>query len=111
MHLFQTILIKCLAWLTSVNCNKTNSPTIKEIKNKAVRMLNILRKEKPQIEDYFESHSMEIVAELINNSWDAELFTELFEIDVEFVTDDSTVDKNTFLRSLKYIQVLIFSSI
>lgn len=69
-------------------------------------MLRILRKEKPNIEQYFESHSLEIIEELFNNVWDAKKFTELFEIDVEYVTDGSTIDINTFFRSLEYIQVL-----
>lgn len=68
-------------------------------------MLQILRREKPNIEDYFESHSLEIIEELFTNVWSAEKFTEFFEIDVEFMTDDSTIDYNTFTQSLSLIQV------
>lgn len=93
------ILIKCLAWLTSVNCNPNLA------KDKATNMLKILRREKPNIEAYFESHSLEIIEELFNDVWDAKKFAELFEIDVEFVTDDSTIDYNTFVQSLEYIRV------
>lgn len=68
-------------------------------------MLQILRREKPTLEDYFESHSLEIIEELFKNFWDAEKFTELFEVDVEFITDDSTIDYNTFTQALDYIRV------
>lgn len=99
------ILIKCLAWLTSVNCKPNAS------KDKATNMLKILRREKPNIEAYFESHSLEIIEELFNDIWDAVKFTELFEIDVEFVTDDSTINYNTFVQSLEYIQVCFINEI
>lgn len=68
-------------------------------------MLQILRREKPSIEDYFESHSLEIIEELFKNVWDAEKFTEFFEVDVEFITDDSTIDYNTFTQALDFIRV------
>lgn len=96
---FQSILIKCLAWLTSINCKK-DAP-----KKNAVNLLTILRKEQPDIEDYFDSHSLEIIQELFNNVWDAGKFREFFDMDVEFVTDANTLDFNAFVGSLDYIRV------
>lgn len=71
--------------------------------------LTILRKEKPNIEQYFESHSLEIIEELFNNVWDAGKFTDFFGIDVEFVTDENTIDYKAFAKSMEYIRVC-FSS-
>lgn len=73
-------------------------------------MLTILRREKPNIEQYFESHSLEIVEELFKNVWNAGKFKEMFEIDVEFMADDSTIDYNTFTQSLEYIRVWYLES-
>lgn len=74
-------------------------------------MLALLRREKPNIEQYFETHSLEIVEELFKRVWNAGKFKELFEIDVEFVTDDNTIDFNTFTQSLEYIRVRHFESV
>lgn len=68
-------------------------------------MLTLLRREKPNIEQYFESHSLEIIEELFKSVWNREKFKEMFEIDVEFMADDSTIDYNTFTQSLEYIRV------
>lgn len=70
-----------------------------------MNMLKILRNEKPNIERYFESRSLEIIEELFRNVWEAEKFAEMFEVDVEFVSDGSTIDFKTFLETLDYIQV------
>lgn len=80
-------------------------------KSKAVNTLKILRKEKPSIENYFESHSMDIIEELFANLWDAQKFTELFENDVEFVSDENTIDYKTFMSSLDYVTVIYFKII
>lgn len=74
-------------------------------------MLTLLRREKPDIEQYFESHSLEIIEELFKNVWSGEKFKELFETDVEFTADDSTIDYNTFTQSLEYIRVWYFEPV
>lgn len=102
--LFQPVLIRGLAWLTAVNCNRSPSQE-RGLKIKALNMLKILRNEKPNIESYFESRSLEIIEELFRNVWEAEKFAEMFEVDVEFVSDGSTIDFKTFLETLDYIQV------
>ncbi|XP_055323121.1 serine/threonine-protein kinase ATM isoform X2 [Sitodiplosis mosellana] len=95
------VLIKCLAHLTSVQVSQSAS---RENKAKAVNMLKILRKEKPRIEDYFDSHALEIIEELLNNMWDVDKFREYFDTEVEYVTDEQSIDHKVFLKSLEYIQ-------
>lgn len=92
------MLIKCLAHLTTVQVSQAN-------KTKALNMLKILRGQKPKIENYFESHCLEIIEELLNNMWDIEKFREYFDTEVEFVIDDRNIDYNTFMKSLEFIQV------
>lgn len=75
-------------------------------KVKALEMLNTLLKEEPRIGDYFESHSLEIIEELINNMWDDDKFAEYFHTNVEYVADDSTINYEIFTKSLDYVQVI-----
>lgn len=65
-----------------------------------------MRQAKPTIQDYFETHPLEIVEELLSNMWDVEKFVQFFETDVEFVTDEHTINYNIFLKSLDYIRVI-----
>lgn len=96
-------MIKCLAHLTSVQVSQSSS---REDKAKAVNMLRILRAEKPCIEEYFNSYSLEIIEELLNNMWDAEKFRQYFDSEVEYVTDEHTIDYKVFMKSLEFIQVI-----
>lgn len=73
-------------------------------------MLKVLRKEKPRIEEYFDTHSLEIIQELLINMWDVDKFREYFDAEVEYVTDEQTIDHRVFLKSLEYIQVMIQSN-
>lgn len=68
-------------------------------------MLKVLRKEKPRIEEYFDTHSLEIIQELLVNMWDLAKFHEYFDAEVEYVTDEQTIDHRVFLKSLEFIQV------
>lgn len=98
---FQPILIKVLGWLTSSNCSAD-----KEQKIKAVHVLKQIRSYKPNIDEYFDTHSLEIIEELITHMWDAERFTHFFETCVEFMDDaNNIIDYNLFTKSLEYIQV------
>lgn len=99
----QPVLIKCLAYLTSVQVSPSST---KEDKTRAVNMLKILRKEKPRIEDYFESHSLEIIEELLKNMWDVDKFRQYFDTEVEYVAVERTIDHNVFVKSLDFIQVV-----
>lgn len=68
-------------------------------------MLNIIRRDIPKIEDYFDSHTLEIIEELLSKLWDVDTFRKYFEINVEFVMDDHTINSATFKKSLVFIQV------
>lgn len=87
--------------LISIQADLTST---KESIASATNILKILRKEKPRIEDYFDSHSLEIIGELLNNFWDDGKCRDMFAIDVEFVSDVHTIDHKTFLKSLEFIQ-------
>lgn len=69
-------------------------------------MLSILKQNVPHIETYFESHSLEIIQELITTLFDAEKFTQCFGTDVEYVSDESTIDFGIFMKSLDYVKVI-----
>lgn len=98
-------MIKCLAHLTSVQVSPSSSG---KDKARAVNMLKILRAEKPRIEEHFDSESLEIIEELLNNMWDVDKFREYFDTEVEYVTDDRTIDHTVFMKSLEYIQVVYY---
>lgn len=69
----------------------------------------MLRKYKPNIDTYFDSHSLEIIEELLNGMWDAEKFTQFFEANVEFMTNGNTTNNyDLFIKSLEYIRVKTF---
>lgn len=75
-------------------------------------MLSILKQNVPHIENYFESHSLEIIQELITTLFDAEKFTQCFGTDVEYVSDESTIDFGIFMKSLDYVKVIeLFSDL
>lgn len=94
-----------MAHLTSVQVSPTSSG---KDKAKAINMLKILRAEKSRIEEYFDSESLGIIEELLNNMWDVDKFHQYFDTEVEYVTDDRTIDHNVFMKSLEYIQVVYF---
>lgn len=96
--LFQSIVVKCLARLTSIQVIPT------ENKTQAANIVKILMKEKLQIDRYFDLHSLEIIEELLINMWDEEKFRECFDTDVEFVTDKHTIDYASFMKSVDYVQ-------
>lgn len=75
-------------------------------REKAVKVLTMLRKYKPNIDTYFDSHSLEIIEELLNKMWDAEKFTQFFETNVEFMSDEHDPNNyELFKKSMEYIQV------
>lgn len=94
----QSILVKCLARLTSIQVIPT------EDKAQAHLVIQVLRKENVQFEQLFGSHSLEIIEELLINMWDEKEFRQFFDTDVEFVTDKHTIDYANFLKSVELVQ-------
>lgn len=68
-------------------------------------MVQILTKEIPNFVDYFKTHSLEIVEQLIYYLWDDVRFEQMFNTYVEYQRDDHTINYQGFVDTLKYIQV------
>lgn len=92
-----------MAYVTSVNESLEKSSD--KDKKQAIDMMTVLRKEKPNIEKYFETHPLEIVEELLNITWDSMKFNQIFDTDVEYFVDGYTIDFGTFVKSLNFVLV------
>lgn len=76
------------------------------LKDRSIGVLHTVRPHIPNINDYFQSHALEIIEDLINNTWDHGEFREFFNLDVEYGDNGRMViDYDTFLSSLGSIQV------
>lgn len=98
--------MKSLGYATSANFSPQS--VSHEDKKRAIEIIKVLRREKPRIEEFFQTHSLEIVEELINNTWDPEKFHHFFETDVEYSDDGYTIDFETLIKSLNSIKVIIY---
>lgn len=56
-------------------------------------------------EQYFRTHSLEIVEHLLANTWDKAHFESLFGTHVNYIPEKHAIKHQTFADSLIYIQV------
>lgn len=96
------VLMKTLAFITSVNVGQRNN---KERNALAVNALKILREAKPNVDDHLRSDSLNILKEMLHEMWDREKFAELFGMNVEYVVNENTISYDVFLKSVKFLQV------
>lgn len=94
--------MKCLAFVTPITVNDQSNRDRRAV---AINVAQIMRKERPNLEDYFKSDSLKIAEEMLNAMWDRVKFSEMFDMNVEFVVDDNTIEYEIFVQSLAYIQV------
>lgn len=99
---FQENVVKCLAFATPINLTEQINS---ERKKHVIKLVAMLRKEKPQLDDYFRDVSLKIAEEMLNAMWDIGKFNEFFDMNVEYVINETTIDYKVFIKSLDYIQV------
>lgn len=59
----------------------------------------------PDCEQYFRSHSLDIVEHLLVNTWDAAHFELLFGTRINYIAENHAINYQMFIDSLTYIQV------
>lgn len=86
--------------------NVTKNGDLLLLKDYAITILKTVRTHISKINDYFQSHALEIIEDIINNTWDHGEFRELFNMDVEYGDNSCmAIDYDTFVASLASVQV------
>lgn len=68
-------------------------------------MTDVLLREMPEIEQYYVTNKMDVVAQMLLNTWDSNKFKEFFDYSLDFVDEEHIINYANFNRSLEYIQV------
>lgn len=105
IYFFQTIVINCLAYITPLRVIDSSNSLTGEYKTSATKLSTILMDTLRHCEQYFRTHSMEIVEHLLENTWDGTHFESLFGTHITYIAESHAINHQMFSDSLSYIQV------